>query len=172
MDRPKTLLLVDDEPAILELLAEEFSAGGIHCITSERPLEAFEIVKSQKPDAILSDINMPGLDGISLLRKIREAGIETPLIFLTGFADKEKVTQALRLGASDFHEKPFDRVALKRSVNLALELGFSMRNIDAEIEEALKNANLPPEQAAEIAKIKRKLLLSEKTAKVYFKKSG
>lgn len=172
MDRPKTLLIVDDEPAILELLAEEFTASGVRCITSERPLEALALVKSERPDAILSDINMPGMDGITLLRKIREEGNDTPLVFLTGFADKEKVTQALRLGASDFHEKPFDRAALKRSVHLALDLGYSFRSIDAELEEAVKKMNLQPEQAAEISKIKRKLLLSEKAAKVYFKKSG
>src|SRR5690606_16298020 len=88
----------------------------------------------------LTDVNMPKLSGLELLARARAAGLVTPFIFLTGYGDKEKAVKALRLGAMDFLEKPWDEDRLVAVVLDALEFGFAMRGLEAEVDDRLEQS--------------------------------
>jgi two-component system KDP operon response regulator KdpE len=101
-----TILVVDDEPQIRRVLRTTLSAEGYTIIEARDGTEAFEKVRDVKPDLILLDMNMPGLDGLQTCREIR-SGSEVPIIMLTvRSAEKDKV-RALDAGADDYVVKPF-----------------------------------------------------------------
>jgi CheY-like chemotaxis protein len=78
-------------------------------------MSALKFLQNHRPDLFILDIDMPGMDGYELARKIREANQNAPILFLTGNAKKEYVFEAIRVGASDFILKPIDReIVLKR----------------------------------------------------------
>lgn len=104
--KDRNILIVDDEPDIRELLAEEFSFYGAQVHEGENGKWAFEQVLATPIDLIVSDIRMPGGDGVELLKKISELEKRPPLLFMTGFADIES-HEAYSLGASGFLMKPF-----------------------------------------------------------------
>jgi two-component system KDP operon response regulator KdpE len=101
-----TILVVDDEPQIRRVLRTTLSAEGYTIIEARDGTEAFERVRDAKPDLILLDMNMPGLDGLQTCREIRSDS-EVPIIMLTvRSAEKDKV-RALDAGADDYVVKPF-----------------------------------------------------------------
>lgn len=169
-NQPYKLLIVDDEKDLLETLKDEFEAAGVECLTATGGREALAIVVAKAPDAILSDINMPNMDGITMLAEIRRIGHEPPLVFLTAYGDKDKAVQALRLGAADFHDKPFNRKALKASVLQALEYGRSLKSLESELNDL--SATIPPDSRETFRELKRALLLTRKSRETYFKKAS
>ncbi len=88
--------------------------------------EALELTTKQTFDAILTDINMPIMNGIEFLKSLRANGNETPVVILTGHYDKELVIQALRLGAFEFLDKPWSEENLADVIGRALELGAEL----------------------------------------------
>jgi two-component system, OmpR family, KDP operon response regulator KdpE len=101
-----TILVVDDEPQIRRVLRTTLSAEGYAILEARDGTEAFEKVRNAKPDLILLDMNMPGLDGLQTCREIRSDS-EVPIIMLTvRSAEKDKV-RALDAGADDYVVKPF-----------------------------------------------------------------
>lgn len=133
-----SLLIVEDEPVLRSLLVEILENPEIKVIEAENGQVAFEIMKSQKFDAVLSDIKMPLMEGLDLLKAIRIEKILVPFILLTGHGDREQTLQALKLGAFDFIDKPFEQDHLKEVVQNALEIGSELNFWKDEIE-ALKN---------------------------------
>ncbi|GIL16485.1 MAG: hypothetical protein BroJett040_02360 [Oligoflexia bacterium] len=104
-----TLLIVDDENDIRYTLNLLFQSVGVNCISAADGESALELVQQYHPiDAIISDINMPNMDGIEFLEKMRQVGIYIPLVFLSGRASKQDAVRALQLGAHDFIEKPYE----------------------------------------------------------------
>lgn len=150
------LLVVDDEPEILNILEAvateqrvliDGEALDVRVTKAANGLEALELIQARWFDAILSDINMPKMNGLDLLANIRGLGKEVPLIFLTAFGDKEHAVRALRLGCYDFLDKPFDMDRLRDVLHRALESGFRGREIEREVELRLANlASLPAER--------------------------
>ena len=113
----KVLLLEDDELFSLSLIdyLEEFANVNItHVNTSTKMLE---MIYENRFDLYLLDINLPDINGIDLLREIRQATDETPVIFLTSYKDKETLTQGFSTGADDFLTKPFDMDELILRIN-------------------------------------------------------
>ncbi len=161
MKKDGVLLIVDDEPDLRDVLVEHLSGVASRCITAKSGKEALNLLLSEKPDAILSDITMPSMNGLELLAELRKQDIPTPFIFLTGYSDKEKVTQALRMGALDFHEKPFDRHRLLESVKIALEIGVQLRNLEADLDEFVRQAGVAPQDEPKYRAIKRRLLITQ-----------
>ncbi|SKA80005.1 Response regulator receiver domain-containing protein [Paucidesulfovibrio gracilis DSM 16080] len=102
------VLLVDDEKDFLESLSERMSVRGMNVSTAENPAEAMKAVDADSYDAIVLDLQMPEMNGIDLLKFIREKHPEMQVILLTGHATLEKGVQAMKLGAMDFMEKPAD----------------------------------------------------------------
>ncbi len=101
------VLVVDDEPAIVEILCEEITRKGLSCLSANDGKTGLEMIKSLNPKLILSDYMMPGLNGIELLQMMSDLGIKIPVIWLSGNAEPATFREAWRLGVWDFFEKPF-----------------------------------------------------------------
>src|SRR6202049_2426485 len=121
MDSPH-ILLVDDDTALLQALPHMVALRihGVMVDTSDSALKALALIQDHDYDAIVSDIKMPGMDGLELLARIQELRPETPTLLITGHADQELITQALRAGAYDFIQKPIDRVYFVAALQRAL----------------------------------------------------
>lgn len=105
------VLIVDDDTALLEALPEalRLRMGGVTVETAESASAALERIAQQEYDAIVTDIKMPGMDGLELLDEIRTRRPDIPTLIITGHGDNELVVHALRGGARDFIQKPIDR---------------------------------------------------------------
>src|SRR5213082_3842785 len=116
------ILLVDDDTALLQALSQLVSLRmtDVQVDTSDSALQALELIKAQDYDAIVSDIKMPGMDGLTLLSRIQQVRPETPTLLITGHDEHDLAVQALRGGAYDFIQKPIDRdyvvAALQRAI--------------------------------------------------------
>lgn len=107
MDR-KRILIAEDEEILNEMLVEELEEAGFEAIGKPNGKEALEYLKTNKVDFIISDINMPELDGIEFLKKVREIDPKIPpFLVVTGFSDLIDDNQAKELGAIDLFLKPF-----------------------------------------------------------------
>jgi len=117
------VLIVDDDAALLEALPQALSLRmtAIQVDTSDSALDGLKQVQEHDYDAIVSDIKMPGMDGLALLAKIQELRPETPTLLITGHGEHDLAVQALRGGAYDFIQKPIDRdymvAALSRAIH-------------------------------------------------------
>jgi PAS domain S-box-containing protein len=127
------ILLVDDDTALLEALprALRLRMNGIEIDTADTAADALERIHTVDYDAIVSDIKMPGMDGLALLEKIRDARPKTPTLLITGHGEHDLAVQALRGGAYDFVQKPIDRDYFVAS----LERAIQMRRLDRQVEE-------------------------------------
>ncbi len=114
------VLVVEDEPGVRELVSEALSVARHHALVAHDGLEAINLLQSQKPDLIISDVNMPKLDGFAMVEKIRDRGIGTPVIFLTARNEKPDVGRGFRIGADDYVAKPFGIEELVLRVNAIL----------------------------------------------------
>lgn len=112
-----SLLIVDDEPLFLELLQTVFSKDGYNIYTASNGVEALLILESFNVDAALVDLQMPKMDGISLLTAAKEKYPEIMVIMLTGKGGIDKAVQAIKLGAVDFLKKPFPTAELRVRVD-------------------------------------------------------
>jgi PAS domain S-box-containing protein len=127
------ILLVDDDTALLDALPQalRLRMNGIEIDTSETAVEALERIRDIDYDAIVSDIKMPGMDGLALLNEIRELRPATPTLMITGHGERDLAVQALRGGAYDFVQKPIDRDYFVASLERAIHL----RRLDREVEQ-------------------------------------
>jgi DNA-binding NtrC family response regulator len=100
--------LVDDDPSVRRALRGTLAEAGYHVATAEDAEQALARIADISPDIILSDIRMPGLDGIELLKKVRECAPSVDVILMTAFDDMPTVVRAMREGAFDFLVKPLD----------------------------------------------------------------
>src|SRR5256714_3536042 len=108
---PLSVLIVDDDPALLQALPQtlRLRMGGVTVETADSAATALERIAVQDYDAIVTDIKMPGMDGLALLAEIRTRRPDTPTLIITGHGENELVVRALRGGACDFIQKPIDR---------------------------------------------------------------
>jgi response regulator RpfG family c-di-GMP phosphodiesterase len=115
-----TLLIVDDEPQVVKSIMRDLLREDIHILTAGSGAEAMEIVKSHPVGVILSDQNMPFMDGISLLEKVREYDEEIIRILLTGYASVNSAIDAInRSQIFEYLTKPWDRDTLKSTLQRA-----------------------------------------------------
>ncbi|MCB0393869.1 MAG: response regulator [Bdellovibrionales bacterium] len=104
----KTVLVVDDEPDLRELMVSEFEFFEANVLEAQNGEEAFEIVKNEKVDVVVSDILMPGGSGLDLLDKLKsQLGTFPPVFFITGFAEIS-AEDAIKRGAKNVFSKPFN----------------------------------------------------------------
>jgi signal transduction histidine kinase/FixJ family two-component response regulator len=120
------ILLVDDEEGIRKVLGISLIDSGYQVFTAENGAEALKIISTEKPSLVLSDIKMPVMDGLTLLRKIRSDFPETEVIMITAHGDMNSAIQSLKLNAADFITKPIDPEILDISLKRAFEK-ISMR---------------------------------------------
>src|SRR3954449_6931969 len=116
------LLIVDDDANTLASLARAFRLAGHEATVCDNAARALDLVKSQPFDIMLSDVVMPGKDGLSLLADLRNAGVGLPVVMISGQANIEMAVRATRLGAIDFLEKPLSTDKLLLTVENVLKL--------------------------------------------------
>jgi DNA-binding NtrC family response regulator len=116
------LLIVDDEANTLASLARAFRLAGHEATLCDNAAKALELARAQTFDLILSDVVMPGKDGLSLLDDLKSQGVTTPVVMMSGQAHIEMAVRATRLGALDFLEKPVSTEKLLLTVENALKL--------------------------------------------------
>jgi CheY-like chemotaxis protein len=105
---PSSVLVVDDEPIVLQLFSRVLSEKGLRTRTASSAEEALKLLEQGGIACVLADKNMPGMDGIEMLRRVREAQPHCAFIVMTGYASTESAIEALRLGAVDYLQKPFE----------------------------------------------------------------
>jgi DNA-binding NtrC family response regulator len=116
------LLIVDDDPSTLASLARAFRLAGHEATVCDNAARALELAKSQAFDMMLSDVVMPGKDGLALLEDLHSLGIALPVVMISGQANIEMAVRATRLGALDFLEKPLSTDKLLLTVDNVLKL--------------------------------------------------
>lgn len=113
-DSCPTVLVVDDDPGIVTTLRDILHAWGYEVDVARSGYEAVEHVRRSRPDCILMDIRMPGMDGVEAFRRIKRIAPDSPVIFVTAYADSDLVDDAFREGAVEVIPKPLDLKGLLR----------------------------------------------------------
>ena len=116
------ILIIDDDANTLASLARAFRLAGHEATVCDNAARALELAKADRFDLILSDVVMPGRDGIALLEDFKNAGVAVPTVMISGQATIEMAMKATRLGAADFLEKPISTEKLLLTVENALRL--------------------------------------------------
>lgn len=112
----KKILVVDDQYGIRLLLQEVFSKENVHIFQASNGKQALDIIQTEKPDLILLDMKMPGMDGLELLRRLRKFNTQAKVIMMTAYGELDMVAEASRLGALTHFTKPFDIEELRTEV--------------------------------------------------------
>ncbi len=107
------VLVVDDEQVVLDSVRKHLKREGYEIQTVLSGDEAIKVLESGWPEVVITDLMMPGMDGLELLERVRDAKPEIPVIMITGFATMRTALQALRQGAFDYIAKPFTRAELQ-----------------------------------------------------------
>ena len=106
MNNIKRILAVDDEPSMLRLLEISLKQADYQPIMASDGIEALSILRKGGVDLIVSDLHMPGMDGLRMLKKMNEEGLQIPIIFVTAKGEVNSAVEAMKLGASDYIQRP------------------------------------------------------------------
>lgn len=120
-EKQTKLLVVDDEEIILNIATDVLESEGYEVKTESNPLKALSLVKKEKFDFVLTDINMPEMNGLELVKKIQEVDSDVGVIFMTGYANLQTAKEAIQTGAYDYIMKPFELNELRAAVTDAVE---------------------------------------------------
>lgn len=119
---PEKILIVDDEPDMLVLLSMIIkSRTPYEVITTSNPFEALEWVKKGGYDLVITDLKMPGVDGMQILKAIRDYDSDVPVIIITAYGTIESATEAMSKDAFDFITKPFKKEQILFTIEKALK---------------------------------------------------
>ncbi|MFI2859177.1 response regulator [Paenibacillus sp. JSM ZJ436] len=114
------VLIVDDQNGIRILLMEVFSSEGYETFQAANGRIALDIVKSQVPDLVLLDMKIPGMDGLEILKHIKQMNPEIKVIMMTAYGELDMIKEATDLGALMHFTKPFDIDEMRMAVNMQL----------------------------------------------------
>ncbi|MGH7825289.1 MAG: sigma-54-dependent transcriptional regulator [Candidatus Binatia bacterium] len=115
------ILVIDDEPMICQQLERLYTQTGHRVTTTNRVENALEYLANEDVDLVITDMRLPGLSGVDLIRCIQERWPDVPVIVMTGYAHIESAVEVLKLGASDYIVKPFSAAAIQESSHAILE---------------------------------------------------
>ena len=123
--------MVDDERAIRELISEVLNIAGFEVNSAVDGLDALNQIRKKRFDLILLDVNLPKVDGFTVLERVRESAPTQPIIMLSARTEKDDVTRGLRLGADDYIRKPFsvEELTLRVQNRLSRELPTSAKKL-------------------------------------------
>jgi RNA polymerase sigma factor (sigma-70 family) len=148
MADPIRIALIDDEPAVLDSLRLYFERKEFHinCFSTSNEFLA-AIDRSSQFDCVVSDVRMPGMSGLELVNHLKTRGFNRPIVLITGHGHIDMAVSAIRLGAFDFIEKPFDEARLLASIKDAVERYREQISSAAELEQLRSRFNsLSPRQ--------------------------
>ena len=142
------VLIVDDDPALLQALPQAISLRmqQVEVDVSDSADKALQLIQQQSYDAIVSDIKMPGMDGIELIERLQIFCPDTPTLLITGHGEHTLAVQALRVGAYDFIQKPIDREYFVTALRRAIQI-YQLRRRIADQQKALEQHADELEQA-------------------------
>src|SRR4030067_1849663 len=115
------ILIVDDEKNLLEVLSIMLAQEGYNVTTSTGGKEVFEILENNEFDMVITDIKMPIISGLDVLRFVKESSPDTVVIMITAFASHETAVETMKAGAYDYITKPFNNDRIKLVIKKALE---------------------------------------------------
>lgn len=124
--------IIDDDEAIRDSLSFLLESASLTAVTYESAVAFLEQASHAAPGCIVTDVRMPDMSGLDLVRRLREQGVEHPVIVMTGHADVPLAVEAMKAGAVEFLEKPFDEEAILRAIRTALADGGRVREDRAE----------------------------------------
>jgi two-component system, NtrC family, response regulator HydG len=139
------VLIVDDEPDMAENCARILGRSGYHCLTATDPRRGLALLETERPDLLLTDLMMPEVDGMELLRHARELDAAMPVIMVTAFATIESAVAAIKEGAFDYLPKNFSVEQLRLAVERALRhrgLQVENKNLRDQLQQALGLENI------------------------------
>lgn len=122
MSAPITILAVDDEPNMRRLLEISLRQAGYRALSASHGREALEIIQQQQIDLVVSDLHMPGMNGLQLLQALRKEYEHLPFIMVTAQGEIKTAVEAMKLGASDYILRPFELETLEVAIEKALTL--------------------------------------------------
>ncbi|MBX3201371.1 MAG: response regulator transcription factor [Labilithrix sp.] len=140
------ILLIDDDASLLDALSIAFEDAGHEVLTAPDGARGLERARADRPDAVVSDVNMPGIDGLSLCRRLREAGDSVPLVLLTSRDNEIDEALGLELGADDYVAKPFSTRVLLARISALLRRETRRRSAELERPVARGALELFPER--------------------------
>ena len=117
MPESKQILVVDDEENIRTALSININRWGYNVVTAESGEEALNLIKNNPFDIVLTDLRLKGLNGIDLLKEIRESFPDTGTLIFTAYGEVDSYIEAMNLGAIDFFNKPINLEKLKKAIN-------------------------------------------------------
>ena len=141
--------VIDDDDAVRRALAMLFRSAGIPAETHPSGLAFLEALPSVREEAVgcvLTDVRMPGLDGLELLRRLKRAGFGRPVVVMTAHGDVSTAVRAMKAGAVDFVEKPFDDEALLAAIEAALGTPQASGGAEVDAAAAARIAALSPRE--------------------------
>lgn len=155
MKQHKTVLLVDDDKGLRGILADLLTANGYSTDTADNGLAALQKIEARLYDHVVTDLNMPVMDGLTLLKHLREKQIPVNVTVISAFADMDNVVKAFRLGARDFIAKPFqseDQILLTlQKVEERDQLERENLRLRKEVEKKYNFANMVAKSAKMVA---------------------
>src|SRR5688572_25155699 len=124
------ILLIDDDPGVRDSMERMLRNAGYAVQSAPTGEEGFELARGGGFDVILSDMRMPGISGLDILRQLRDVRVDAAFIIMTGFGTVDTAVEAMKLGAVDFVQKPFFRDELLMRVRAATERRQLARQVD------------------------------------------
>ncbi len=117
----ETILIVDDEKNYLLVLEDLLVEEGYQVVTADSAQKALEILKGHDLDVVITDMKMPGMDGMTLLQRVHAQNPDLPVIMMTAYGSVEKAVEAMRKGAFDYILKPFENIEFKLTIRKAID---------------------------------------------------
>ncbi len=139
------ILLIDDDEGLTHFLSRFFNRKGYEVTSCLNGKDAIRIIANDGFDLIMLDYKMPGLNGLETLEKIKKAQVKTPIIIMTAYGDTDTAIEAMKRGAYEYLNKPFERKELSRIVSEALELNRRMKEVVC-LENSLSPMAAPPQK--------------------------
>jgi two-component system response regulator FixJ len=169
--------VVDDDPAMRDSLAFLLGTAGFEVELYEAGTSLLDRLVSPAQGCVLTDIRMPDVDGLELLRRLRAGGQMLPVVMMTGHGDVPLAVEAMKLGACDFIEKPFDDEALLQALRSALKRGGPTETVDPTLREFIRRVGTLSERERQVLdqlvaggtskEIGRALDISPRTVEIY-----
>ena len=124
------VLVIDDDAGVRESMIRMLRSAGYTVLAAASGEEGFELAQGDDFDVVLSDMRLPGLSGLDVLRKLREVGADACFIIMTGFGTVDTAVEAMKFGAFDYVQKPFELEEMEVKVEKALELKRLRNELD------------------------------------------
>jgi two-component system response regulator FixJ len=176
VSEPASVVVVDDDEAVLDSVRVLLESEGFHVETFERARAFLQRFEGRLPSCLVTDVRMPDMDGLELLQALSARGSLPPVIVITGHGEVAMAVQAMKLGARDFLEKPFDTADLVTSVRDALTRAETAGAVVADREIGPRLAELTPREREVLEQlvigrsnkgIARELMISPRTVEIH-----